>query len=91
LGACVLRCPSSLSLLLQAIPLAGMKFPILSSLIAGAALVSASHIDQCKYDVVVTAAIDFDLALHGCPVITPKVVIISMVRDISSPGNILLI
>jgi hypothetical protein len=57
-----------------------MKFSILSSLLAGAAFVSASKVDKCSYDVVITAAIDIDLALHGCSVITPKVFIISMVR-----------
>lgn len=56
-----------------------MKLSVLSFLLAGAALVSGSKGDKCSYDVVITAAIDLDLALHGCPVITPKVFIISMV------------
>ncbi|KIN02252.1 hypothetical protein OIDMADRAFT_162306 [Oidiodendron maius Zn] len=55
-----------------------MRFYILSSLLAVAAFVSASQVDKCKYDVFINAAIDFDLAIQGCPVIAPKVFIISM-------------
>ena len=62
-----------------------MRFYILSSLLAVAAFVSASQVDKCKYDVFINAAIDFDLAIQGCPVIAPKVFIISMVCSASFP------
>jgi hypothetical protein len=66
-----------------------MQFPILYSFLAGAAFVSASQVDKCKYDELITRAIDLDLALHGCPIIAPKVFIISMVRlgSLSEKGS----
>jgi hypothetical protein len=61
---------------------------ILTTFLAGAALVRAV-LDQCQYDVTITAALDLDLTLDGCPIIAPKVFIISMVR--SSPSRQLLL